>query len=60
MMKLSLIIIGSNIKILPQTTININGHMIASSKKVKNLVVIFDHGMSMSSHVTDLCKMLYF
>ena len=50
------IIIGSNIKKLPQTTININGHTIASSKKVKNL----DHDMFMSSHVTQLFKKLYF
>ena len=34
--------------------------MIASGKKVKNLGVILDHDMSMSSHDTKLCKNLYF
>ena len=55
--KTQFIVIGNNTK----TTININGlALIASSKKVKNLGVILDHDMFMSSHVTGLSKILYF
>ena len=58
--KTEFIVIGSNTKNLSQTTINIKGHLIASSKKVKNLGVVLNHDMSISSHVSDLCKNLYF
>ena len=38
--KTEFIIIGSNTKKLPKATININGYIIISNKKVKNLAVI--------------------
>ena len=58
--KTEIIVIGDVAKDSPAVKININGHTIASANKVKNLGVYIDNDMSMSSHVSDLCRKLFF
>ena len=41
-------------------TLSVNGHSISCSTKVKNLGVLLNQNMSMSSFVSELCKLLYF
>lgn len=60
--KTEFIILGNErvIKELPYTVLNLNDHEIVPSKEVKNLGVILDHHMTMSSFINALCKNMYF
>ena len=48
------------VKSLPRISVNLNGLEIEPSSKIKNLGVVFDDDLSMSSHISSLCKNLYF
>ena len=45
---------------ISEVTLNINDNMITSSKSVKDLGVLLDYDLSMSSQVSSLCKNMYF
>lgn len=57
-MKTEIILCGNPriTKDLPNVEFEINGHLIQSSEQVKNLGVIMDSDMSMSSQISSLCK----
>ena len=44
----------------PEFSLCVNGNVATPKEKVKNLGVVLDHNLSMSSHVTSLCQSMYF
>ncbi|GFR93423.1 reverse transcriptase [Elysia marginata] len=57
--KTEIIILGKDVHSIPTTTLNINGNIILTSKRIKNLGVYLDNGTSISSHV-NVCRAAYF
>ena len=43
----------------PISSINISQHVVSASKKARNLGVIFDCHLTMSSHIDSICRFAY-